>query len=146
MGKVLVVDDDPDILEAISLILDLSGYEYRAVSDGTRVYKKAKEFCPDVVLLDVSLSGVDGRDVASHLKKSPATKNIPVIMVSAHPSAKNTIRDYGADDFIAKPLFKTFFLKDLKLKALAISSKINPTKAAVLATSVGYPKKFLNIV
>jgi CheY-like chemotaxis protein len=58
---------------------------------------------PDLILLDVLLSGKDGREIVKYLKRKAETKAIPVIMFSAHPSAEETARAAGADDFLAKP-------------------------------------------
>jgi DNA-binding response OmpR family regulator len=101
--KVLIVDDDAGILDAISLILEDAGYNILSISDGTIVFKKLEQFKPDMILLDVLLSGSDGRVICKELKNNTATKVIPVVMISAHPTAKLSINDYGADGFLAKP-------------------------------------------
>jgi DNA-binding response OmpR family regulator len=103
MGKkILVVDDDKDILEAISFMLDAHGFQVETDSGGT-VEKRIEEYSPNLLLLDMLLSGKDGRDITRKLKSETATKGLPIIMISAHPTAEKTIRESGADDFLAKP-------------------------------------------
>jgi len=65
---------------------------------------------PDLILLDVLLSGKDGREIVKQLKSQEETKSIPIIMFSAHPSAEKTAREAGADDFVAKPFHIDFLL------------------------------------
>lgn len=101
--KILIVDDDEGILDAISLILEDEGYIIQVISDGNQTFKKVKKFKPDIILLDVLLSGSDGRVICKQLKDNPETQNIPIIMISAHPSAKQTIKQYRADAFLSKP-------------------------------------------
>lgn len=109
--KILIVDDDEGILDAISLILKDEGYTTLSISDGNIVSKKMGKFKPDILLLDVLLSGTDGRVICRQLKDDPATKNIPIIMISAHPTAKLSIKKYGADGFLAKPFEAAELLK-----------------------------------
>lgn len=103
MKKILVVDDDPDIVEAVQLVLATDGYQACAITDGEETYMKVKACSPDLIILDVLLSGTDGRSICRQLKQDTATENIPIIMISAHPSAKDSITQCGADSFVAKP-------------------------------------------
>lgn len=101
--KILVVDDEPDILEFLRVILEEEGYTVATTDKGEYVEKLQNGGLPDIILLDVLLSGKDGREIVKQLKSQEDTKHIPVIMFSAHPSAEATARAYGADDFLAKP-------------------------------------------
>jgi len=103
MKKVLAVDDDEDILEALQLCLESNGYEAAIITKGEETYKTVDEFKPDLILLDVLLSGRDGRTICRKLKDQETTKHIPIIMLSAHPEAAKTIHEYGADEFMPKP-------------------------------------------
>ena len=105
MKKVLVVDDDPDILEAVQLVLMSDGYNSEAITKGDETYKKIKEYKPDLIILDVLLSGNDGRTICKNLKKAPATKKIPIIFMSALSGqvTKRTVA-MQAEDFFTKPL------------------------------------------
>lgn len=112
MKRVLIVDDDVDILDVLKVVLKFHGFEVTTTQYGNNVISESLAFSPNLILLDVFLSGVDGRDVCNRLKQAPETKEIPVIMFSAH-SNKNEIMQYcNADDFIAKP----FDINDLVSK------------------------------
>lgn len=101
--KILVVDDDPDILDAMQLVLQEAGYTVTTGANGSCIKGLSKNNLPGLILLDVLLSGQDGREICAELKKNIVTKHVPVIMVSAHPSAGKNALEYGANDFIAKP-------------------------------------------
>lgn len=114
MKKILVVDDDIGILEALSLALDMEGYAVETTTKEEGIYKKIASFKPDVIILDILLSGYDGRHICQKVKNQKKTKNIPVIMISAHPSAAKTVKNFGADDFLAKPFSFDSLLKLVK--------------------------------
>lgn len=101
--KILVVDDDKDIIEPLGLILEAKGFQVETISKGKLVYSKIASFKPDLLLLDILMSGTDGREICKKLKSEKKTVNLTVIMMSAHPSAKKDSEEIGADDFIAKP-------------------------------------------
>jgi DNA-binding response OmpR family regulator len=104
MKKILLIDDDPGILEALTLILEGEGYEIETIIKVSKdINRKLKKFHPDLILLDMLLSGLDGRDIAKNLKANPKYKKIPIIMLSAHPNAKREAMACGANYFIAKP-------------------------------------------
>ncbi len=109
--KVLVADDDPAILDSIKMMLELEDYEVNVTINGETIYKMEKDF-PDLLLLDIWMSGEDGRDICKYLKNSPDTRHIPIIMISASRDIMQSARDAGADDFIAKP----FEMQDLLAK------------------------------
>lgn len=101
--KILVVDDDEGIIDAISLILESEGYTIQTILKAEETLNRAITFKPDLILLDILMSGIDGRDVCRLLKQETTTKNIPVIMVSAHPNAAQSALQAGANDFLPKP-------------------------------------------
>jgi DNA-binding response OmpR family regulator len=101
--KILVVDDEPDILDFMQLVLEDEGYMVVTTDKAEYLEKLHDGGLPDLILLDVLLSGKDGREIVKHLKSQEETKHIPVIMFSAHPSAEETARQAGADEFLAKP-------------------------------------------
>lgn len=103
MSKILVVDDDVDILSVMEILLSMKGFDVEVTSKGENTFPKIESFKPDLILLDVLISGHDGRVICKQLKANKSTSHIPIIMFSAHPGAAATIGDYGADDFIAKP-------------------------------------------
>lgn len=101
--KILVVDDDFDIIEPLTLILKSKNFEVETTTKGELVYSKISSFKPDILLLDIRISGSDGREICKRLKKNKRTKQLIVIMMSAHPHAKKYSEEIGADNFIAKP-------------------------------------------
>ena len=103
MAKILVVDDDTDILSVMEILLSMKGFEVQVTSKGENTLPKTHSFKPDLILLDVLISGHDGRVICKQLKSDKETSHIPVIMFSAHPGAAASIAEYGANDFIAKP-------------------------------------------
>ena len=107
--KILIVDDDADLLEPIALILESNGYSVESTTKGEQAHTKLDRFKPDLVLLDILMSGSDGRKICSKIKEDSATQHIPIVMMSAHPGADLDSEHCGANDFIAKP----FETKDL---------------------------------
>ena len=104
MEQILVVDDDPDILDALRFVLEDAGYTVKAVQNGEYAERLvSSEKLPQLIILDVLLSGKDGRDICRKLKLNAKTKQIPIMMISAHPAVKKTIFEAGADAYIPKP-------------------------------------------
>lgn len=102
--KILVLDDDPDILEILSLILIESGYEVRMLSCGDTVFADIKDFKPDLILMDVMLAGMDGRSICKNIKENNLTHFLPVILISGtHDLAKSLLLPGAPNDFVAKP-------------------------------------------
>jgi DNA-binding response OmpR family regulator len=101
---VLVVDDDQDIREIIMFILEEAGFSVSGLDNGGAVVSTVQETRPDMVLLDVQLGDMDGRDICRELKHQPGTQKIPIIMISAN-SGWQALREKQceADDFLAKP-------------------------------------------
>lgn len=112
MKKVLIADDDTGIVEALSVLLESEGYSVQTTIDGARVQKEIKAFSPDVILLDIWMSGQNGHDICKKLKLKGATKHIPVIMISANQDTEMISKSCGADDFVQKP----FDIDDLLTK------------------------------
>jgi DNA-binding response OmpR family regulator len=101
--KILVIDDEPDILEFLQELLEHEGYAVTITDKAEYVENLRAGDSPDLILIDVLLSGKDGRDIVKRLKSQEATRNVPVIMFSAHLNAEKSARKAGADDFVAKP-------------------------------------------
>ena len=101
--RILIVDDEPDILEFLQVILEEEGYTVVTSDKGEYLEQLHNGGLPHLILLDVLLSGKDGREIVKYLKSQQETRYIPVIMFSAHPSAEETARQAGADDFLPKP-------------------------------------------
>ena len=104
MPKILVVDDDKDLLEVMYSLLSRKGFEVETESNWEDASNKIDTFNPQIILLDVFLSGVDGLEICQQLKSQPKTRDIPILIFSSYPRvAEKVIYEYGADDFIAKP-------------------------------------------
>ena len=104
MQRILIVDDDPDVRTVMNILLRKQGYEVETASNKDEALTKLESFQPSVMLLDVLLSGTDGRELCREIKGDKKLRNVPVIMISAHPGAAENISSYGADDFISKPV------------------------------------------
>ncbi len=122
MYRILVVDDNKDILQVVKIILENHGFEVLASLKGEDSFSNTETFNPQLILLDVFLSsGIDGREICKSLKSNPKTKEIPVIMFSAQTKMEDVFQICGADDFIEKP----FAVKDLVGKINNHLSHIN---------------------
>jgi DNA-binding response OmpR family regulator len=102
---VLIVDDDPDIVDVIRQILDDKGYLSLSADSGRSCLALIKEKVPDLILLDVGMAPMDGWQTLEQIKKDPATKTIPVLMLTGHKLTAVTARQYKIciDDYITKP-------------------------------------------
>ena len=103
MYKILVVDDDQSILDSMEIALSLQGYEVETTTKGEETFSKIGSFKPDLIFMDVYLSGMDGREICKQIKERDDTKHIPVIIFSANKSMKEVFEESGANDFIGKP-------------------------------------------
>src|SRR5437763_16683614 len=111
MAKILIVDDNPDVLQVMQLLLGSRGFEVDVPTNGEETFTKTEIFNPNLIFLDVHLAGMDGREISKQLKTTEETKHIPVILFSANIIHGNSLSESLADDFIAKP----FDIHDLVL-------------------------------
>jgi DNA-binding response OmpR family regulator len=114
MPHILVVDDDADLLELVTLVLKRSQYQVTALQDGTKVIPVIDDIRPDVILMDIYLGSTDGRNICKNLKTSDAHKHIPVILYSAGNITTQSIKDSLADSFIVKPFNNTEILDKIR--------------------------------
>jgi DNA-binding response OmpR family regulator len=114
--KILIADDDLDILDALSMMLD-DEYEVTSTSNGQTV-RAVNKCSPDLIILDIWMGNVDGRDICKQLKNQNSTKHIPIIMISARANAEKSVMDAGADAFIAKPFEMDYLLDEVKLHVI----------------------------
>ena len=104
MAKILILDDDKDLLTVFKSLLKKKGFDVFAYSEWSGAWNAVKAYKPHLILLDVFMKGIDGIDACKKLKASSFTRNIPIIMLSSYPDIADTaINESGADDFIAKP-------------------------------------------
>src|SRR3990172_7734299 len=109
--KILIVDDDPDLVEAVSMILESKNYDVAAAYGGIEGLQKAKTESPDLIVLDVMMPDKDGYTVCKELKADPELSRIPVLLLTAVVSHISTTRytqqmgmETEADDYIDKPV------------------------------------------
>ncbi|WP_295121761.1 response regulator transcription factor [uncultured Chitinophaga sp.] len=105
-GKILVVDDETDILEIISYNLRSAGYDTVIAKDGSEAIQKAKIFRPDLIMLDIMMPNKNGIDTCRDLRKLPEFKETMILFLTALNDEKSEIEglNMGADDYIAKPI------------------------------------------
>lgn len=104
-ARILVVDDDPNILNFFQSVLEDQGYLVETADNGTVALQKAEEFMPDVILLDIIMPEMDGYEVTEALKGAPGTKDVSIVLVTGMDTLEDKVRglECGADDFITKP-------------------------------------------
>lgn len=101
--KIVIIDDDEGILDATKMLLEYEGFEVRATGNVEKGIEYAKDFEPDLILLDLLLSGRDGKEIAQLIRSRDDIKQMPIILMSAHPKVEDYLHDSGITDFIPKP-------------------------------------------
>lgn len=110
--KILIADDDADILFVLKMMLELKGYKVELASEGDKVIALSTNK-PDLILLDIWMGNYDGREICRQLKNNPATGNIPIILISASREIEQSAKDAGANDFVAKPFEQNDLLEKI---------------------------------
>lgn len=145
--KVLIVDDDENIAELISLYLTKECFATKIVYDGESAVEAFKDYGPDLILLDLMLPGIDGYDVCREIRK---TSNVPIIMLSAKGETFDKVLglELGADDYMIKP----FDSKELVARAKAVLRRFNPKSShkkddflGEVGDYVAYPELIVNL-
>ena len=105
MHRILIVDDEPNIVFAMELLMKKEGYEVHAVDEGEKVFSAIREFRPELILLDVMLPKIDGYEVCQRIRADAALKDIRIIMITAkgRDVEKEKGLALGADYYISKP-------------------------------------------
>jgi two-component system response regulator VicR len=117
MTKIMVVDDEPDLLEVVKLILESDGYQVVTASSGQEALNKIEKEMPDLVLLDIIMPKMDGWEVFSRIKSNPMTHEIPVIMLTAKDQRIDKLiglHVVRVDDYITKPFGRAELLERIK--------------------------------
>jgi len=114
--KILLVDDDPDILEFLSYNLTKDAYNIAVAHDGAEAVVKAKEFNPDLILMDVMMPNMDGIEACEEIRKNPGNQNIIIAFLTARGEDFSQIAGYeaGGDDYITKPIKPKVLLSKIK--------------------------------
>lgn len=110
MKQIILIDDDPAILDALHIALENAGYTVIIYNDGVKILNNDFNE-PDLFIIDKQLSGVDGLDICRFLKNRPSQHQTPVIVISASPQAAKLAAENGADHFIEKPFKKLELLQ-----------------------------------
>ncbi len=115
MSKILILDDDQDLLSIVEPLLRKKGFDVWTFVNWQKAWEDIKRNKPNLILLDVFLKGMDGMDICKKLKSSTLTRNIPIIMFSSYPKiAETAIAEFGADEFIAKPFEVNEMVRKIK--------------------------------
>lgn len=123
-SSILVVEDDEDILQLVAHNLKAADFDVLTAQEGYEALSVAKKHLPQLVILDIMLPGLDGFEVCRELKRSPATRNIPILMLTAKGEEVDRIvgMELGADDYVVKP----FSPRELILRVRAILRRFAP--------------------
>lgn len=106
---IMVVDDNQGVLDVMTIMLEHGGYEVTTATDGRSV-RSLEEPLPDLILLDIMISGTDGRELCKALKGNDKTKNLPVLLLSANIDIKKISETCGADGYLSKPFDMKYML------------------------------------
>ena len=121
MKKILIVDDEQDIVESLKFVLESSDYSCYTAFNGEDGLKLAKELIPDLIILDVTMPNINGYKISRLLKDDSKYKNIPILMITARSQEEDKLigEETGADEYITKPFDLDNVLKtvDKYLKA-----------------------------
>lgn len=112
-SRILVVDDNEGILQMMRVMLERAGYEVFTENDPSMLHDDLKQN-PDLIMLDIFMSGVDGREICKSLKSDSNTRDIPIVMLSASFDLADSVTDCGAEAFIEKPFEMKYLLEKLK--------------------------------
>jgi adenylate cyclase len=114
--KILVVDDTPQNIKVLDAILSPRGYRVVTARSGAEALQKVTDEAPDLVLLDILMPGMSGYEVAQHLRHDPATRVLPIVMVTALGAQEEKVKaiEVGADDFLTKPINQLELLARVK--------------------------------
>ena len=135
--KILIVDDDPDIIEILTYNLSNEGYNVKSAVNGIEALKKAKKFIPDIILLDVMMPEMDGIEACSKLREIESLSKSMIIFLSARGEDFTQIAafDAGADDYINKPVKPKILLKKISSISRRILSE-NNNKSNIIVGSL----------
>jgi len=123
MAKILIVDDDKDILEVVQLLLTSKDHVVQTLYDPENLSEKIISFNPDVILLDVNIGQHDGRDICKLLKSNIVVKHIPVILFSALPGLEHIYPECEATGYIAKPFDANYLFETIERHLITIKNR-----------------------
>jgi two-component system phosphate regulon response regulator PhoB len=123
---VLLVDDEDQLRRVMKDLLERDGYRIAEARDGAEAMVEVDRHAPDIIVLDLNLPGMDGYTVLSQLRSRPATRDIPVVVLTAKGDEDNEVRvfELGADDFLTKP----FRARALSARLEAVLGRRRPSE------------------
>lgn len=138
--KVLVVDDEPDVTELLDYKLRQEGYSVSVINDPLLIMGEARQFHPDLVVLDIMMPELNGIQICRMLRADPVMRNVPIIFLTARGEAEDRVKGFetGADDYISKP----FDSRELLLRVQALFKRVasrddaSPAKSLVIGRVV----------
>lgn len=133
MAFVLIVDDEADLASLVEFNLHQAGLETAIAMTGERALQLAQQRVPDVVLLDLMLPDLSGKEVCRRLRAEPRTREVPIVMLTARGEESDRVEGFevGADDYVSKP----FSPRELVLRLKAILRRAGPTDAGQRITT-----------
>ena len=133
--KILVVEDDEDILKLVQYNLDKEGYRVEAAMSGEKALDAVAVAPPNLIILDLMLPGVDGLEVCQRLRRNPTTESIPIVMLTAKGEESDIVTglELGANDYVTKPFSPKVLVARIRALIRTASNK-EPSDTAVLKT------------
>lgn len=133
--KILVVDDEEDILDLLTFNLVREGYQVACAPSGEEAMREMESEIPDLILLDLMLPGIDGLEVARRLKADPGTRSVPIVMLTAKSEEADVVigLELGADDYVTKPFSPRVLVARVKA---VLRRKIEVTQEDQLALRI----------
>jgi CheY-like chemotaxis protein len=117
MGRILVVDDEADVVRTVTKALEQRGHQVATARDGAEAILRVQSDPPDVLVIDLALPKIDGQEVARRLKADPATRTVPIVMMCASYLALEAAADgpaHGADEFVIKPFLRDVLVRQVE--------------------------------
>jgi len=142
-GKVLIADDEPDILEILKYNLEKEGYQVSTAKDGNEALDKAKQYQPDLIVLDMMMPKKSGMEVLELLRAQPAFKDTLIMFLTALSDETTQLKSFstGADDYVSKPVSTSVFVS--KVNALFRRIKKNASNKIVIDDLIIDPERFI---
>ena len=130
--RILVVDDEPDVLELVVYHLEKEAYRVDVADTGDKALKMARENLPSLLVLDLMLPGINGLEICRLLKRDPKTRDIPILMLTARAAEENRIKglEFGAHDYVTKPFSPRELV--LRIKNLLRLTKKSPDGVKII--------------
>lgn len=144
--KILIADDEPDIIEIINYNLTKEGYEVFTAKDGAEAYEKAKQVQPDLIILDIMMPRKTGIEVCQQLRMLPVFQHIFILFLTALSDEETHLKGFemGADDYIRKPISPKILVS--RVNALFRNKNISSNKTITIQNMVIDPQRFIVVV